>query len=221
MLVPRGALITEVLGDGPAADSDLKAGDVVVAFNDIPIENMAQLPPVVGQTPLKIRVTVGELPTDEQLAESSSSEPAVPDSGEPGTGDESSATEPKEPSDSESGTTTDPDEPQDLKDIPATVPQSGKAPSLKELGLTVEPVYGADGESANAPDASAGLRVTAVESGAGMRAGVREGDVLVALGDRQIRSVDQFVAMAREARSDDSPSLKVMRGSQELFLLLK
>lgn len=98
MLVPRGALITEVLGDGPAADSELQAGDVVVAFNDIPIENMAQLPPVVGQTavkssvmvdivrdsePMQINVKVGELPTDEQIAEAASAPLSVPEPSAP------------------------------------------------------------------------------------------------------------------------------------------
>ncbi len=146
MLVPRGALITEVLGDGPAANSDLKAGDVVVAFNEIPIENMAQLPPVVGQTavessvlvdivrdsePMQIEVKVGELPNDDQIAESASEPLSVPGSDVPAPDAAEPEKRPDEksvdPEDADSlQAPADSDDPFNLEGIPATAPRSSK-----------------------------------------------------------------------------------------------
>ena len=47
---PRGALVSEVNADGPAARSGLKAGDVIVVYGDKPIDDSADLPPLVGAT---------------------------------------------------------------------------------------------------------------------------------------------------------------------------
>ncbi len=79
MKKPHGALIADVVADGPAAKTGLKAGDVVVGFNGQRVEASADLPPLVGQTapgaPAKlevlragqtktITVTIGELPEE-------------------------------------------------------------------------------------------------------------------------------------------------------------
>ncbi|MFK7828393.1 MAG: trypsin-like peptidase domain-containing protein [Congregibacter sp.] len=45
---PRGALITQLAPDGPAAGSGLEPGDVIVEFNGESIETSADLPHVVG-----------------------------------------------------------------------------------------------------------------------------------------------------------------------------
>lgn len=45
---PRGALISELAPDGPAANSGLKAGDVIISFNGEQVENSSHLPHIVG-----------------------------------------------------------------------------------------------------------------------------------------------------------------------------
>ncbi len=45
---PQGALIAQVEKDGPAEKAGIKAGDVVVEFNDQPIEDASDLPHTVG-----------------------------------------------------------------------------------------------------------------------------------------------------------------------------
>lgn len=45
---PRGALIAQVGRDSPAERAGLKSGDVIVAFDDEPIETSADLPHIVG-----------------------------------------------------------------------------------------------------------------------------------------------------------------------------
>ncbi|MDO6462326.1 DegQ family serine endoprotease [Granulosicoccaceae sp. 1_MG-2023] len=76
---PEGALVSQVMPDGPAADSDLEVGDIIVEFDGHHINRSSDLPPVVGATradtsvPVKIiragkektiKVKVGELEDD-------------------------------------------------------------------------------------------------------------------------------------------------------------
>jgi serine protease Do len=48
----HGALVAEVLKDGPAKNAGLKRGDVIVAFNNASISDSHQLPLLVGRTAL-------------------------------------------------------------------------------------------------------------------------------------------------------------------------
>ena len=45
---PRGALISELAPDGPAANAGLEAGDVILAFNGEQVEDSSHLPHIVG-----------------------------------------------------------------------------------------------------------------------------------------------------------------------------
>ncbi len=74
---PRGALIADILPGGPAARSDLKAGDIVLEYEGRAIGLSSELPPLVGLTApgtrarfklfrrnegvTEVRVNVGEL----------------------------------------------------------------------------------------------------------------------------------------------------------------
>ncbi len=49
---PVGALVAEIVPDSPAAKSDLQPGDVIVEYNGDPLEDMSDLPPMVGATPV-------------------------------------------------------------------------------------------------------------------------------------------------------------------------
>ena len=79
--VPRGALISSITAGGPAADTDLQPGDVIVEFNGVEIEDMHRLPRVVADTPVgsavdvvvwrqgqlqSVQVVLGELEAAEQ-----------------------------------------------------------------------------------------------------------------------------------------------------------
>jgi len=91
MDTPRGALVAQVLEDGPAAKAGLQPGDVIVEFNGEPVEHSAALPPLVGATPagsevpvevirsgrtVTLNVVLGELP--EQPAVASQPAPSAP-----------------------------------------------------------------------------------------------------------------------------------------------
>lgn len=80
---PEGALVSQVLPDSPAEKGKFKVGDVIVEFNGRNVPTSAALPPMVGVTPINkpvkvkviregkpqiLTVTIGELPTEEDLA---------------------------------------------------------------------------------------------------------------------------------------------------------
>ncbi|MFC1747267.1 DegQ family serine endoprotease [Pseudomonadota bacterium] len=86
---PQGALVSQVLPDSPAEAAGLKAGDVILEFNGRSVAISSALPPMVGVTPVNkpvkvkvlrggetktLSVTIGELPSEESLAESASGE---------------------------------------------------------------------------------------------------------------------------------------------------
>jgi serine protease Do len=53
---PRGALIADILPDGPAGHSELRAGDIVIEYGGKPVEHSSDLPLFVSQTAAKVRV---------------------------------------------------------------------------------------------------------------------------------------------------------------------
>jgi serine protease Do len=80
---PRGALVSSVDKDGPAAKAGIKAGDVLLGVNGKTVERSAEIPPLVAAvkpgTKAKfelwrdgkkqnVDVTVGELPTERAAA---------------------------------------------------------------------------------------------------------------------------------------------------------
>ena len=83
---PHGALIAKVLPDGPAEKAGIEVGDIVVKFNATDVNFSSDLPPLVGSTPVSdtvpvevirrskrqtLQVRISELPSDENMAESS------------------------------------------------------------------------------------------------------------------------------------------------------
>ncbi|HRX71316.1 MAG TPA: DegQ family serine endoprotease [Candidatus Competibacteraceae bacterium] len=92
---PRGALVSAVNADSPAAKAGLKPGDVIIGYAGKPIVDSADLPPLVGSTKpnvtetltiiregkqQEIPVTLGALPDQDQNELAMSS---APDDGSP------------------------------------------------------------------------------------------------------------------------------------------
>ena len=78
---PSGALVAQVLPDGPASKAGIRPGDVVLEFNGKELNNSAQLPPLVGASRINepadlvvlrngkrmdFKVTVAELPGEDE-----------------------------------------------------------------------------------------------------------------------------------------------------------
>jgi len=79
---PRGALVSRVLPDSPAADAGFEVGDIILRFNGEKVVRSKDLPPLVGRTPIdekaKVKVLrqgkrknlfvkIGELPEQDDI----------------------------------------------------------------------------------------------------------------------------------------------------------
>lgn len=79
---PKGALISKILPNGVAKEAGFQVGDIIVEFDGKSVDHASDLPPIVGATEagveiqakvirggetISIPVTVGELPSDEEL----------------------------------------------------------------------------------------------------------------------------------------------------------
>lgn len=96
---PQGALVADILPGGPAARSDLRAGDIVVEYEGRPVERSTDLAPLVGLTApgsraeltvfrrakgkQKLAVTLGEL-KDERVVRTLASAESRPAAGAAG-----------------------------------------------------------------------------------------------------------------------------------------
>jgi len=89
---PQGALIAKVLPQSPAAAAQFQVADIILSFNGQPIKRSSDLPPIVGDTQVgstietivmrqgkevTLKVTIGELPSEEDIQLSVSSQGAA------------------------------------------------------------------------------------------------------------------------------------------------
>ena len=95
---PRGALVAAVVADGPAAKSGLKAGDVVLAFAGITVDQLRDLPRAVANTEIGKKVPVKlwrdgqEIVVDATVAARKSADMAALGSPDRATGDQTAPT---------------------------------------------------------------------------------------------------------------------------------
>ena len=88
---PVGALVSQVIAKSPAEKAGLKAGDVILSFNNKPILDSSDLPPLVGRVPVgskarvnllrngrkvSLDVTIEQLPSDDKPIAAAKSKPA-------------------------------------------------------------------------------------------------------------------------------------------------
>jgi serine protease Do len=87
----KGALVSDVVSRGPAGESGIKRGDVIVSFDGKPIRESRELPYIVASTSLgktvpvdiirnrekmRAEVRVGELKIEEEYQQGSKAEPS-------------------------------------------------------------------------------------------------------------------------------------------------
>ena len=184
MKQPRGALVAQVMKDSPAQKAGLRVGDIILEYNGESILHSAELPPLVGATPvgsrarltllrngkrLELAVRIEELPAEPQQAAASK-----------------------------------------------TVPGKPAASSL--LGMELAPL---PADRARALGVEHGVLVTAVTGDPARHAGIEAGDVIVMLGNRPVKGVEDLRRRLERLSSGQTIALLVQRESGPVFLALR
>jgi serine protease Do len=175
---PRGALVSQVQPDSPAAKAGLQPADVILEFNGKPVENSGDLPRMVGMAkpgtsiPVQVwrrgklqslSIVVGELPAETQQAEGSGGRAFL---------------------------------------------RGGLA--LSELNPDQRRALGLDH----------GLLVEDA-TGDAARAGIRAGDVILAVNNNKVATVDAYRKAIAAVPAGKSVAVLVRRGEGSLYVPLK
>jgi serine protease Do len=177
---PRGAYVRNVEAGAPAEKAGVEPGDVILAFNDRPIEKSSDLPRIVGETKPGTRSTVTVWRKGAQR-------------------DLSVTVADVEPAEKVASKKSDPDEGKAVNALGVTVAEVS-AERRKELGI------------------KQGVEITVSGDGALARAGARNGDVIVRVGDADITSVRQFEELARNFPKNRAVAVFVRRANSTLVL---
>lgn len=177
----RGAMIASVTKEGPAEAAKIEAGDVVLTFDGKPVDSMRELPRIVAETPIGRKVPV-----------------EVWRKGKPvtlqvviGELEETAVAVASARPDAETPDT--------------------KQTDIDALGLTVTGVTDALRQEFDLPADLRGVLITGVaaDSGAAEK-GLRPGDVIVEVGQEEVRAPSQIVDKVAEARETGRKSVLLL-----------
>lgn len=175
---PRGALISAVEPNGPAAKAGLRSGDVILAVNGRPIATSGEAPSLIAN-----------------IKPGTSAELQVWRNGR------------------EEKVQVRVDELKDQPEEPATGSASpGRGERDARLGLAVRPLSPDEQRQTQ----TQGGVVVEQASGPAADAGIEPGDLVLAVGDMPVRSVDDLRKATQSAK--DSVALLVQRGNAQLYV---
>ena len=180
---PRGALVAGVTEGGPAEKAKIEQGDVILSFDGKPVMNMNQLPRIVAETPIGKQASVDVWRKGKPRAMKVTV-------GELEEQEEvATATPGKTPEKGERGT--------------------GKA--IESLGLTVAPLTPDLRQRFELKDDVKGVVVTEVApDGPAAKKEIRPGDIIVEVGQSQVRSPDEVVGRVKEVRDSKRRSVLLL-----------
>lgn len=183
---PRGALVSAVEPDSPAAKAGVEAGDIIVKFDGKELDKVADLPRLVGNTKpgTKSAITVfrrGQMrDLSIVIAEIEPEETAIAQAG-------------------------------------GNKPSSSATASAKHLGLVVAELSDAQRKSLAI---KGGVRITSVADAAA-RAGLREGDVVLAIANTEVLNVKGFEAALSKSDKSKPVNLLVRRGEWSQYVIIR
>jgi serine protease Do len=189
----RGAIVREVVVDGPAARAGIAPGDVIVAFEGIPIEDSSALPLIAGEAGVGRRVNVGVVRDGKALTL-----PVTlgdhPDNRAPADGTAASRT-PRQPS--------------------APVEKEGS------LGIVVVTLDADDRARLKLRGDVTGTRITKVRPGSpAFEQGLEPDDVIVRVNGSETPSASDFATLVRRTPAGELLRILVLRGSSTVFVPL-
>jgi len=177
---PVGALVNDITPDGSAARAGIEPGDVILAFNDAPVETWNDLPPLVGANPPGTKATI-------KVSRE---------------GKEKIFDVTLDALDGEGGTVVADNEAE---------PQTGNM-----LGLVVESIN--EDRRRELGDPEGGVVITKIESDDAWRVGLRPGDVILMINNRDIEDMDGFEALVKKIEPDHAVALRVWRNGTASFI---
>ena len=189
---PVGALVAQILEDGPAADSDLQVGDVILEFNGHFVESNTHLPPIVGRTPVGhpvpvkvmregrekiIKIKIGELPPEDKVADAD-------------------------------------------RQQPSSKAKKSEKVAIKRLGMTLQPLP--KQVRKERAITSGGVYVAAVEKGSvADRYGLQQGDVISRVNYVVVEDVDHLLGILDRLPAKRGVPVYVVREKGPIFLALR
>jgi serine protease Do len=193
----RGAEITHVQEDSPAAKAGFKDGDVVWEYNGQPVEGREQLTRLIQETPVGRQVKV-------QVWRNGAFQTLMPTVGERG------------PATMWGGRTFVMPE---IPEIPQIeIPQFRMEYPSPMLGITGESL-GQQSQFADFFGVKDGVLVKSVtQNSAAEKAGIKAGDVVVRVDDTPVKSTREITSALRAARNKKTITVVVMRNKHEVPL---
>ncbi|MDF2764356.1 MAG: serine protease [Rhodospirillales bacterium] len=188
---PKGALVSDVIPDSPAAKAQLKQGDVILGFDGREVEEMRDLPRIVAETPADKAVELrvwrggGEVTQNVTIAKQDQRAQQIA-----------------------LGETPD-----------AAAPEA--ATTSETLGATLAPLTADLRQQYQISEDVSGVVVTGIEAaGIASEEGLREGDVIVSVNQEQVDSPEDVEKLAKAAKDQKKGALLLLvnRGGNQLFV---
>mgnify|MGYP003653325365 CR=1 FL=1 len=177
----QGALIASITKDGPAEAAKIEPGDVVLTFDGKPVESMRELPRIVAETPIDKKVPLEVWRKGKKVT----LHVVIGELEESGV--EAASVKPDAPT-----------------------PDAGQT-EIDEIGLTVTGITDALREEYGLPAELRGVLITGVSaSGGAAEKGLRPGDVVVEVGQEEVRTPAEIAAKVTEARDSGRKSVLLL-----------
>ena len=187
---PRGALVSSLTPESPAGKGGVKAGDVILKFDNKPVTDMRRLPRIVAEAKINekvpmivwrdgkevdLSVMVGELKEDEKA------------DGEEAKPDEEKA------------------------------PKLGKTLSVPEFDIKVSALSAEARKAFEIDEKTKGLVITDMGDNSPLvDKGIRSGDVIVEAGQKEMKDLKEFADLAKAAASSKKPLLLLVNRQGDL-----
>ena len=186
-----GALVSEVVKDGPAAKAGIKQRDIILEFNGKKIKKMRELPGIVAATPVGEKVSVKIL-RDGKVKVLKVKIGLLPDD-----------------STEVAKTGTEKDKP------------GSKEKVAELLGMQVQELTDEIAQTLGLEETDGVVVSSVAPQGPADNAGVRRGDVIVEINREEVKDPDDFYSVAETLKSGDKALLVIKRGGSSFFIILK
>lgn len=182
---PMGALVSEVFEDGPADRGGLKQGDVILLFNQKPVEEMRDLPRIVAETEIGEKVVVEVLRRGKKIRKSvivGRLEEVETDDTAQSTGDN---------------------------------PEKHQDGSVDILGMTLRPLDSETKSEFGLKARESGALIARIDpNGAAAFAGLRANSIITELDQQPVSTPEDVVKLIGKARKQGKKSVLVLLRSQ-------